>query len=83
MREIFGTRKTKRAVRERYKINLEIPMVNQASLGTKSLRLYGDPRFGTLSQITLYWSKIYVLKMSSKAGMVHLVVVKSAGISTL
>ena len=79
----FETRKTKRAVRERYKINLEIPMVNQASLGTKSLRLYGDPRFGTLSQITLYWSKIYVLKMSSKAGMVHLVVVKSAGISTL
>ena len=42
-----------------------------------------DPRFGTLSQITLYWSKIYVLKMSSKAGMVHFVVVKSAGSSTL
>ena len=70
MREIFGTRKTKRAVRERYKINLEIPMVNQASLGTKSLRLYGDPRFGTLSQITLYWSKIYVLRKFTEQALI-------------
>ena len=48
MREIFETRKTKRAVRERYKINLEIPMVNQASLGTKSLRLYGPKIWNSL-----------------------------------
>ena len=41
MWEIFKTRKTKRAVRDRYKINLEIPRVNQASFGTKSLRFYG------------------------------------------
>ena len=41
MREIFETRKTKTAVCERYKINLEIPRVNQASFGTKSLRFYG------------------------------------------
>ena len=31
----------KGAVREGYKINLEIPRVNQASFGTKSLRFYG------------------------------------------
>ena len=37
-----------------------------------------------LSQITLNWPKIYyVLKMSSKAGMVHFVVVNSAESSTL
>ena len=41
MREIFETRKTKTAVCEKYKINLEIPRVNQASFGTKSLRFYG------------------------------------------
>ena len=41
MWEIFKTRKTKRAVRDRYKINLEIPRVNQAWFGTKSLRFYG------------------------------------------
>ena len=43
-----------------------------------------DPRFGTLSHITLNRSKTYyVLKISSKAGMVHFVVVKSAGGTTL
>ena len=31
----------KGAVREGYKINLEIPRVNQASFGTKCLRFYG------------------------------------------
>ena len=41
MREIFETLKTKTAVCERYKINLEIPRVNQASFVTKSLRFYG------------------------------------------
>ena len=41
MREIFETRNTKRAVPERYKMNLEIPRVNQASFGTESLRFYG------------------------------------------
>ena len=41
MRENFETRKTKRAIRERYKINLQIPRVNQASFGTRSLRFYG------------------------------------------
>ena len=43
-----------------------------------------DPRFGTLSHITLNRPKIYyVLKISSKAGMFRFVVVKSAGSSTL
>ena len=43
-----------------------------------------DPRFGTLSHITLNRPKIYyVLKMSPKAGMVYFVVVKPAGSSTL
>ena len=48
MREIFETRKTKRAVRERYKINLEISSVNQASFGTKSLRFYGTKIWNSL-----------------------------------
>ena len=40
MQEIFETRKTKRGVRERYKINLAILRVNQALFGTKSLKFY-------------------------------------------
>ena len=43
-----------------------------------------EPRFGTLSHITLNRPKLYyVLKISSKAGMVHFVVVKSLESSTL
>ena len=37
IREIFETRKTKKAIRNRYEINLEIPKLNQASFLTKSL----------------------------------------------
>ena len=82
MRENFETRKTKRAIRKRYKINLQIPRVNQASFGTKSLRFYG-PKIWNSLQYHLNRPKIYyVLKMSSNQ-MVHFVVVKSAGSSTL
>ena len=49
MREIFETCKTKRAVRERYKINLEIPRVNnQTSFGNKILRFYGPKIWNSL-----------------------------------
>ena len=48
MREVFETRKTKRAVRGRYKINLEIPRVNQTSFGTKSLRFCGPKIWNSL-----------------------------------
>ena len=48
MRKIFETRKTKRAVRERYKINLETPRANQASFGTKNLRFYGPDIWNSL-----------------------------------
>ena len=48
MRENFETRKTKRAVSERYKINLEIPRVNQTSFGTKSFRFYGPKIWNSL-----------------------------------
>ena len=39
IREIFVARKAKTAVRERYKINLETPRVNQASFDKKSLKI--------------------------------------------
>ena len=70
-REISETRKTKTAVRKKYKISLEIPRVNQASFGTKSLRFHGVKIWNSLS------------KMSSKGGMVHFIIVKSARSSTL
>ena len=48
MWKIFVTRKTKRAVRERYRTYLEIPRVNHASFGTKSLRFYGPKIWNSL-----------------------------------
>ena len=48
MREIFENFKTKRAIRERHKINLETPRLSQTSFGTKSLRFYGPKIWNSL-----------------------------------
>ena len=48
MRKIFETRKTKRAVRERCKINLEIPRIYQASFDTESPRFHGPKIWNSL-----------------------------------
>ena len=41
MKNLFKVRKTNRAKREQYKLNLKIPKSNQVSFGTKSLRIQG------------------------------------------
>ena len=41
MNEIFDLKKTKRAVRNQYKLNIEVPIINQVSLGAKSIRYLG------------------------------------------
>ena len=41
MNDIFKLTKTSRAVRSNYKLNLEVPTLNQVSFGDKSLRYYG------------------------------------------
>ena len=43
MKNLFKVRKTNRAQREQYKLNLEISKSDQVSFGTKSLRIQ-DPR---------------------------------------
>ena len=40
MNEIFKLRETSRAVRSNYKLNLDVPAINQVSFGNKSLRYY-------------------------------------------
>ena len=39
MNEIFELMKTKRAVRNQCKLNLEVPIINQVTLGAKSLKI--------------------------------------------
>ena len=41
MKNLFKVRKTNRAQREQYKLNLEIPKSNQVSFGPASLRIQG------------------------------------------
>ena len=39
--EIFELRKTKRAVRNQCKLNLEVPIINQVTSGAKNIRYFG------------------------------------------
>ena len=46
--EIFKLRKTSRAVRSNYKLNLDVPTINQVSFGDKSLTYYGPKIWNSL-----------------------------------
>ena len=41
MNEIFELRTIKRAVRNQYNLNLEVPIINQVTFGAKSIRYLG------------------------------------------
>ena len=46
--EIFVLRKTNRAVGNQYKLNLEVPIINQATFGAKSVRYLGSKIWNSL-----------------------------------
>ena len=48
MNETFELRKTKRAVRNQYKLNLEVPIINQVTYGAKSIRYFGPKIWNSL-----------------------------------
>ena len=48
MNEIFVLRKTNRAVRNQYKLNLEVSIINQATFGAKSIRYLGPKIWNSL-----------------------------------
>ena len=48
MNEIFKVKQTQRPVREKYKLNLEIPKWNQVTFGAKSLKIYGPKMWNNL-----------------------------------
>ena len=41
MKKVFETKKNKRIIRDRYKLNLNIPRTNQVTFATNSLKSYG------------------------------------------
>ena len=48
MNEIFKLRKTSREVRSNYKLNLDVPTINQFSFGDNSFRYYGPKIWNSL-----------------------------------
>ena len=48
MKQIFHLKETNRTVRNHYKLNLNVPKVNQVSYGEKSLRCYGHKIWNSL-----------------------------------
>ena len=48
MQELFKLRETNRNVRNKYKLNLNIPVVNQVNYGTKILRSFGPEIWNSL-----------------------------------
>ena len=48
MNRMFKLRKTSRAVRSNYKINLDVATINQVSFGDKSFRYYGPKIWNSL-----------------------------------
>ena len=48
LKEIFYFKESNRPVREKYKLNLQIPKINQVRFGTKSLRGLGPKIWNTL-----------------------------------
>ena len=48
MKQIFQLRETNRTFRNQYKLNLNVPKVNQVSYGEKSLRYYGPKVWNSL-----------------------------------
>ena len=49
MKEIFEKRHEKRVTRDRYKLKLNIPKINQVTFGAKSLKFYGPKIWNILS----------------------------------
>ena len=48
MKEIFSLRQTDRPVREKYKLNLDIPSYNQVTFGCKALTFLGPKTWNSL-----------------------------------
>ena len=48
MRDLFSLRETSRIVREKYMLDLNIPVQNQVTFGSKSLRAFGPKVWNNL-----------------------------------
>ena len=64
-------KKNNRAVRDRYKLNLNIPRTNQVKFSTNSLKFYGSKIWNALLFNTKTIENLSAFKTSIKDGMAH------------
>ena len=69
MQELFKLRETNRNVRNKYKLNLNIPVVNQVNYGTKSLRSFGPKIWNSLPHHVKSAENLEAFKKLLIAGM--------------
>ena len=72
MNEIFKLRKISRAVCSNYKLNLDVPTINQVSFGGKSLRYYRPKIWNSLSFHIKSSENLEAFKILQKTGMMFL-----------
>ena len=78
--EIFKLRKTSRAVRSNYKLNVDVPTITQVSFGDKSLRYYGPKIWNWLPFHIKSFDNLQAFKII-KTGMVFLANTRCVNIS--
>ena len=69
--ENFEMKKNNRTVRDRHKLNLNIPRTNQVTFSTNSLKFYGSKIWNALLFNTKTVENLSAFKSSIKNGMVH------------
>ena len=79
MQELFKLRETNRNICNKYKLNLDIPVVNQVTYGTKSLRSFGPkirsplPHHGKFAETSEAFKKILIVGMACLATVLFVV----------
>ena len=66
MKDLFSLKETSRLVREKYMLNLNIPVHNQVSFGSKSLRVFGPKVWKSLPYHIKSFENLESFKMTIK-----------------
>ena len=71
MKNIFQMKKNNRVVRERYKLNFNIPKTNQVTFGTNSFKSYGPKIWDALPFNIKTAENLKAFRTLVKNGMAH------------
>ena len=66
MEQIFELRETNRSVREKHRLNLNIPYYNLVTFGKKTLRIFGPKIWNSLPYHILFSKNLELFKSAAK-----------------